>query len=311
MSWDNARSNNARPTGFTGLASFARFQKSPFVRFLIRRRAGTPMALLPDVHIRLLHGVGFLHPFARQPDVARMWPCPPMALHPNPLAAPFPVPGDKIPQRPRPGRRRNDILLIGRRRLSGLPEVDVIRRRHLRTDFGGRGRSTTREQRQGGSDGEHGGQNRNFHVRFQFREFSGMCAVGAEFATDKTKQPLAEFAPMAWKTFGQIKRLSANGRLPRRNPAREVASDRPSRRRADADAVPIGRRPRPNDPASPSSPGSKPKVPTTRAGWAWLVLAAAAGFPVALQRLRCLATPVVRRSRSPRAAAERRRPAGP
>ena len=109
--------------------------------FFVRRRAGTPVAFLPDIDIALLH------PLAAQPDVARMRPRPPVAGHPDPLTAPVPVAGNEIPQRPWAGTHGNDILLIVRRRLGGLSEIDIVRRRNLWRDVGGRRRLATREQR--------------------------------------------------------------------------------------------------------------------------------------------------------------------
>lgn len=98
--------------------------------FFIRGRAGTPVASLPDIDVALLH------PFAPKPDVARMRTRPPVAGHPDPLAAPGPMSGNEIPQRPRAGTRGNDIVLIVRRRLCGLADMDVVRRRDLRPDIG-------------------------------------------------------------------------------------------------------------------------------------------------------------------------------
>jgi len=124
-----------------GFASFARSTMLSFVGFFIRGRAGTPVAFLPDIDVALLH------PFAAQPDVTRMRTRPPMAGHPEPLAAPRPVAGNEIPKRPRAGTHGDDIFLVRGRRLGRLADIDVVCGRDLRCDVGRRWRRATRKQR--------------------------------------------------------------------------------------------------------------------------------------------------------------------
>lgn len=126
-------------------------------RFFVGGSAGAPVALLPHIDVALLD------PFARQPDVARMRTRPPMAGHPNPLAAPVPVAGNEIPKRRGPRWRGNDIFPVRRWRLGGLSGVGAVRRSDLRRNGNGTFDHATRWQQQAGGHQETFGWNGIFH----------------------------------------------------------------------------------------------------------------------------------------------------
>jgi len=123
------------PAAFTpGLAPEDFRRSSPILsvgRFFVGWSAGAPVALLPHIDVALLD------PFARQPDIARMRTRPPMAGHPNPLAAPVPLAGNEIPKRRGARRRGNNFFPVRRWWLGGLSDVGAVRRSDLRRNGNG------------------------------------------------------------------------------------------------------------------------------------------------------------------------------
>jgi hypothetical protein len=158
-------------------------QKSPhglFIsRFFVVVGAGTPVAALPDIDVGLLGGVGLFQPFARKPDIARMRARAPVARNPHVLTAPFPMAGDEPPLRRRTGRRRDDVLLIGGRRLRRLTDIYAVSRGDLGRDIDRWFAHAAREQWQAGSDQNYLGESRYFHslnLTDLFHLF-GVCAT--------------------------------------------------------------------------------------------------------------------------------------
>ena len=134
-----------------------RFKRLSVGRFFVGGSAGAPVALLPHIDVVLLD------PFARQPDVARMRTRPPVAGHPNPLAAPSPVTGNEPPLRRGAWWRRCNIFLVRWRRLGGLSHIRAVRRSDLWRDGNGTVDRATRQQQQAGGHQETFGWNRIFH----------------------------------------------------------------------------------------------------------------------------------------------------
>ena len=134
------------------------FRILPVGRFFVGGSAGTPVALLPHIDVALLD------PFARQPDIARMRTRPPMAGHPNPLAAPVPLAGNEIPKRRGARRRGNNFFPVRRRRLGGLSDVGAVRRSDLRLNGNGTFDHATRWQQQADGHQETFGWNGIFHI---------------------------------------------------------------------------------------------------------------------------------------------------
>ena len=159
------------------------YPDAPVGRFLVGGSAGAPTALLPHVNIGLLHAVGLLDPFAWQPHIARMRARPPVAGHPNPLAAPGPVAGNEPPLRQGAWWRGNNIFLIRRRRLGGLTNVGAVRRGDLWPNGNRTIDRATRRQQQAGGHQETFEWNRFFHG-FKFGTSRANFAHFPKNATD-------------------------------------------------------------------------------------------------------------------------------